>query len=206
MYHRKPARPLPAELRLVEAGARLAGNVITRLRSEKRLRDTSNRLDLAEKAAEFGIWEVNVASGDVAVSRGFAALIGLPAALRTFSLLELDSMLHPDDRAAVRASAEEAIKTGNFEAEFRIIPPDGSIRWERSQGRVELVEGESRTATGALIDITDERICWCRSKRFARLPKRPPVSRGKPRTSSRTGRSFSSRSQRTGRSTRSLWP
>ena len=64
MYHRKPARPGPGELRLVEAGARLAGNVIERLRSEQRLRQSADRLDLAEKAAGFGIWEVDVPARD----------------------------------------------------------------------------------------------------------------------------------------------
>jgi diguanylate cyclase (GGDEF)-like protein len=157
MYHRKKARPLPSELRLVEAGARLAGNVIERLRSEQRLRDNSQRLDLAEKAAGFGIWEVNASSGAVAVSAGFATLIGLPAVSCKFSLGELETMLHPDDRAPVRAAAELAIKTGVFQAEFRIVLPDGSIRWERSQGRVELLNGGAKRATGAMIDITEER-------------------------------------------------
>jgi diguanylate cyclase (GGDEF)-like protein len=157
MYHRRPAKPSPAELRLVEAGARLTGNVIERMRTEQRLRETSERLDLAEKAAEFGIWEVNASSGAVAVSKGFATLIGRPAGARQFILPELESMLHPDDRAAVRAAADQAIETGSFQAEFRIILPDGSIRWERSQGRVEFVEGAAQRVTGALIDITDER-------------------------------------------------
>jgi PAS domain S-box-containing protein len=157
MYHRKPARPTPAQLRLVEAGARIAGNVIEWLRSQQRLRETSERLALAERASEFGIWEVNVSTGAVAVSEGFKTLLGLRTAARQFSLAELDSMLHPDDRAAVRSAAEETIRTGNFQAEFRIVLPDGSIRWERSQGQLELVQGTATRITGALIDITEHK-------------------------------------------------
>ena len=157
MYRRVPARPQPAELRLVEAGARIAGNVIEWLRSQQQLRETSERLALAEKAAEFGIWEVDIASGAVTVSDGFKRLLGLETAAGQFSLSELESMLHPDDRAAVRAAAEEATRTGTFQAEFRIVLPDGSVRWEWSQGGVELGRGGARRATGALIDITEQK-------------------------------------------------
>jgi diguanylate cyclase (GGDEF)-like protein/PAS domain S-box-containing protein len=157
MYHRKPSKPRQTELRLVEAGSRLAGNVIERLRSDQRLRQAAERLELAEIAAEFGIWEVRFPDGAVAVSEGFATLVGLPAAAGQLNLRELERMLHPGDRDAVRAAAEAAIETGTFQAEFRIVLPDGSIRWERSQGRVERLEGGARRAVGALIDITEER-------------------------------------------------
>jgi PAS domain S-box-containing protein len=176
MYHRRPARPLPAELRLVEAGARMAGTVIEWLRSEQRLRETSERLALAEKASEFGIWEVNVSTGAVAVSEGFTTLLGLQTASRQFSLSELDSMLHPDDRAAVRTAAEQAIRTGTFQAEFRIVLPDGSIRWERSQGRVEPVEGGATRATGALIDITEQKQTEERLRILSSAVEQCPVS------------------------------
>jgi diguanylate cyclase (GGDEF)-like protein len=112
---------------------------------------------LAERAAEFGIWEVQVPNGLVTVSKGFTTLIGLPGTSRQFPLGELEQMLHPDDRTAIRAAAARALETGTFEAEFRIVLPDGTIRWQRSQGRVELTDGAARRATGALIDITDEK-------------------------------------------------
>ncbi len=41
MYHKFPARPRPEELKIVEAGALLAGNAIERLRMEERLRETA---------------------------------------------------------------------------------------------------------------------------------------------------------------------
>ena len=157
MYRRKPARPRPAELLLVEAGARLAGNVIERLRSEQRLREAAERLELAEKAAEFGIWEVHVPSGVVTFSEGFATLVGLSAVSRQLNLRELETMLYPDDRAAVRSAVEEALQTGTFQVDFRIVLPDRSIRWERGQGRVELTENGAKRAVGALIDISEEK-------------------------------------------------
>jgi GAF domain-containing protein len=66
MYHRKPSKPRQTELWLVEAGSRLAGNVIERLRAEQSLRQAAERLELAERAAKFGIWEVRFPGSAVA--------------------------------------------------------------------------------------------------------------------------------------------
>jgi PAS domain S-box-containing protein len=176
MYRRRPATPTPAQLRLVEAGARIAGNVIEWLRSQQRLRETSERLALAERAAEFGIWEVNVASGAVTVSEGCKSLLRLRTPARQFTLAELDSMLHPDDRAMVRSAAEEAVRTGSFQAEFRIVLPDGSIRWERSQGQVELVDGSATSVIGALIDITEHKQNEERLRILSSAVEQSPVS------------------------------
>jgi diguanylate cyclase (GGDEF)-like protein len=157
MYHREPARPRSGELLLVEAGARLAGSVIERLRSEQRLREAADRMALAEKAAAFGIWEVDVPTGTVTVSEGFATLIGLATGTRRISLPELEAMVHPADRTVLRATIQTATETGNLQAEFRVVLPNSSIRWWRSYGRVQLTDGRPTRATGALIDITDEK-------------------------------------------------
>src|SRR6266567_641214 len=89
MYHRQPAKPRPEELRLVRAAAQLAGNAIERLRAERTLCETAERLNLAEKAASFGIWEVDPPSGTMTFSDGLAALLGLGGATRRIGLTEL---------------------------------------------------------------------------------------------------------------------
>jgi len=157
MYQRKPTRPAPSDLHLIEAAARLAGNVIEWRRSEGKLRETSQRLEMAERAAGFGIWEVNIPTGQVLFSEGFAGLLGLPADRRQSAFSELESMLHPEDRGLVVRQAEAAVQTGAFQAEFRVILPDGSVRWHRSQGRLEMEGGVAVRATGAIIDITREK-------------------------------------------------
>ena len=64
-------------------------------------------------------------------------------------------MIYPADQAVLRSAVDRAIETGDFQAEFRIVLPDGSIRWGRSQGRLQLTGGRPASATGALIDITE---------------------------------------------------
>ena len=77
MYHKHPAAPHDRDLRVVEAGAHLAGNAIERLRAEEKLRENAERIAMAEKAAAFGIWQTDVATDMLSISEGFAALVGL---------------------------------------------------------------------------------------------------------------------------------
>ena len=83
MYHRSPAVPARGDLRALEAAAQLAGNAIERLTAEQKLRDTSERLALAEETARFGVWEMDWESQVFTLSAGAAFLSGLePVAQR----------------------------------------------------------------------------------------------------------------------------
>jgi two-component system, sensor histidine kinase and response regulator len=153
MYHRRPAKPRERDLRVVEAGAHLAGNAIERLNTEQRLREDAERFDLAEKAASFGIWQHDIPAGTVTISEGFASLTGLAGGPRRLSTDQWRNMIHPDDRAMADQAIDHAISSAAaFQAEYRILLPNGSIRWLRSQARTEL---RGKRLTGASIDITE---------------------------------------------------
>src|SRR5271156_846556 len=77
MYHKRPAEPHERDLRVVEAGAHLAGNAIERLRAEEKLRENAERIAMAEKAAAFGIWQTDIPTEVLTISEGFAALVGM---------------------------------------------------------------------------------------------------------------------------------
>jgi two-component system sensor histidine kinase/response regulator len=153
MYHQHPAKPRPRDLRLVEAGAHLAGNAIERLSAEQRLREDAQRFDLAEKAAAFGVWQIAIPTGTVTISAGFAALAGLVGQPLQLSARQWWELAHPDDRAAAKEVIDHAISAGEgFQTEYRVVLPNGAIRWLRSQGGPEL---QGKRITGASIDITE---------------------------------------------------
>src|SRR5271170_1372342 len=104
MYHKHPASPHDRDLRVVEAGAHLAGNAIERLRAEEKLRENAERIAMAEKAAAFGIWQTDVATDMLSISEGFAALMGLTGKPLRMHLDEWRKMIHPDDREALNAT------------------------------------------------------------------------------------------------------
>jgi signal transduction histidine kinase/ActR/RegA family two-component response regulator len=159
MYHHVPAKPREGALRLVEAGAHLVGNAIVRLRAEQALRANAKRLALAEKSASFGIWDLDVPTRVMTISEGLARLIGLPGGQSQLSFDQWREMLHPDDRLLLETAVERAIASkGTLQTEFRLVMPDHTVRWYRSQGQVECHNGEPKQVTSATIDITDERL------------------------------------------------
>lgn len=158
MYHRYPARPRSEELRLTRAAAQLAGNAIERVRAEKALSETARRLSLAERVARFGVWEANFAKGTMTISEGAAAILDLPADKRNLSIAEFTAMVNSEDRQALRKAAHPPeAHAGTVQNEFRVILPSGAMRWIRSVWRFDSPDGRPECATGAMIDITEER-------------------------------------------------
>jgi PAS domain S-box-containing protein len=158
MYHKQPATPRDRDLRVVEAGAHLAGNAIERLRAEENLRDNAERIAMAEKAAAFGIWQTDIPTEMLSFSEGFAALVGLSGKPLRMHLDQWREMIHADDREFLDAAAKRAMaENGSFISEFRVVTPDGSARWMRCQARAQQESGQPKLVNGAMIDITQEK-------------------------------------------------
>jgi two-component system, sensor histidine kinase len=156
MYHRHPAKPTGNQLMLVEVGAHLAGNALERLRATTRLKEYAQRIDLSERAAHFGLWEV---VGDrIKFSNGFAALIGQSDGTRELSLERWNAMIPEDDRARMAAAGQACLEQGcDMNIESRVMMPDGSAQWHRVHARQELKEGKVVRIVGASIDVTREK-------------------------------------------------
>jgi diguanylate cyclase (GGDEF)-like protein len=158
MYHRVPATPRPEELRMTQAAAQLAGNAIERIRAEQTLRETTQRLNMAERVAQFGIWEADISNGVINISKGMAAMMERSGGPLRMSVEEFDALIHPDDVGALRAGMQQVRAGGEtVQDEFRFVLPSGSVRWIRSHWCFEETAGAPTRATGAVIDITDER-------------------------------------------------
>jgi PAS domain S-box-containing protein len=158
MYHQRPASPHARELEVVEAGAHLAGNAIERLTAERKLKENAERLRLAEEAAGFGVWEMDATTRLVTVSEGASILSGLTGGAVRVHADELTRLIHPDDESITSKDMQIAIASGNrLQSEFRVMLPDGALRWCRSKARVERESGRVTKLIGALIDITKEK-------------------------------------------------
>src|SRR5438045_3920118 len=68
--------------------------------------------------------------------------------------------IHPEDREAVRAVAAKALPVAaDYETEYRVVLPDGAIRWLHSRGRVELgADGKPYRVHGVSLDITERKL------------------------------------------------
>jgi len=159
MYRPVPAKPTPEHLRVVRAGAQLAGNAIERLRSFQQMREYAARFSLAERAAEFGIWEWDPKTGLFDLSDGTAVMAGLGTEGLRVTGEQLYATVHPDDQEPARVAREAVFqKGGGYEHEFRRVSArDDSIRWYRNRGTVELKDGEPVKVIGAIMDITEHK-------------------------------------------------
>jgi len=158
IYRRQVSSPRPQELRLVRVAGQLAGNAIERIRAEKQLSDAVRRLNLAERVARFGIWEADFQKNIVTLSEGLAALFERPPSRFQLTPFEFEAMVHPDDRHDLWSSAERRkAHVGTQQAEFRLVLPSGNVRWVRSQWAFEAGSNPATRATGAMIDVTNEK-------------------------------------------------
>ena len=64
--------------------------------------------------------------------------------------------IHPDDRDAVRAAFYAGIREGRYDEEYRIVRPDGCVRWVRDRGYV-VRDEDARIMrfAGVATDITE---------------------------------------------------
>jgi two-component system sensor histidine kinase/response regulator len=143
---------------VVESGARLAGIAIEQMTLDRKRKNHAETVKLAEGAANFGIWEMDLVTGVVRGSEAWAALERVEDANIGTHVDQVRQVVHPDDRALLAEGSDRAFATGEpYCVDFRIVPEPGVIRWRRSTAQVQFVEGKPRRLIGASLDITNEK-------------------------------------------------
>jgi diguanylate cyclase (GGDEF)-like protein/PAS domain S-box-containing protein len=117
------------------------------------------RMQLALQVARMSTWEWNVETGEVGWSRELEALDGVVPESFGGTFQSFLDLVHADDLDRVRQTVGEAAATrGSFEIEFRIVLPDGQIRWRTVAGEVAPDEaGQPMRMIGVARDITDRK-------------------------------------------------
>jgi PAS domain S-box-containing protein len=141
--------------------ARVEAHVkIARVRrdAEQALRDEQERWELAAHVGRFGQWHLDLVTRAVDLSAGCKAIFGLPPEEQA-SAERLFSLIHADDREAVRARLKEAVETRTaYEVEYRVIWPDGSLHWINSRGSATYApDGTALKMVGITLDITERK-------------------------------------------------
>ncbi len=137
----------------------LKKDIRVRRATELELVEHQQRLELALSAAEIGAWQWDVATDMSTRDATLNRMLGLEAAESTQGLDDLFDRIVAEDRVAVRGEFNRAIQDRDtYVTEYRIVRPDGSLRWLRGRGRA-FYDGDGRPShvTGATIDVTDRR-------------------------------------------------
>ena len=128
-------------------------------RSKEALRVSEERMSLAVESAQLALWDWDVAN-DTSLDDGRRTEVLRLRAGRTPSLRQ-PGRTRPSRRRAVRATAiQHALETrGSYEAEYRIILPDGSVRWIAARGRspAPAASGAPPRILGVSMDITRQK-------------------------------------------------
>lgn len=123
--------------------------------SEADLRETQERMELAANAAELGMWMWDIVRDEVWITDKGRALFGFAASEK----LDFDHFrrrMHPEDRESVLKAVENSLRTGaEYRSEYRVILPEGRLRWIAGRGHVEFNgNGQPVRMRGASLDIT----------------------------------------------------
>jgi PAS domain-containing protein len=136
---------LEANLAAIENGAE------TLSRSEERLRLT---LD----AGRMGVWELDQATRIGHMDGISAALLEFSADKREVSVAEFLARVHPEERPEIERRVAHAKITGDdYAGEYRVILPDGDIRWIASLGRFVFSEGNPLRRVSVKYDIAERK-------------------------------------------------
>ncbi len=128
------------------------------LKQERVLHEFEERVTLAAEAAHLGVWELNTTTDELWMSDNARDLFCFDRTA-PMSYGAYQDRVHPEDRALRDSAVRRAINTeGGYEVEYRILLPDGTIRW--IGGRARSVSDENGKLTrllGVSMDITERK-------------------------------------------------
>ena len=110
-------------------------DITERKRAKEALQESEERLKLVLQASATGTFEVDLQTGEARWNDTEFELLGLrPGEVRADPETWFRHV-HPEDSATVRVHWGEALRTGIFDLDFRIVRADGVLRWIAGRGR-----------------------------------------------------------------------
>jgi len=119
----------------------------------------SEQLKVALEAANAGAWTWNMKTGELNWSRELFVLLGLDPETSEASFDTWQQLMHPDDLEIARHAIEQSLLSRTkLLDETRVVLPDGTFRWIRTQGYPEYDEtGTPVRMSGISIDISERK-------------------------------------------------
>jgi diguanylate cyclase (GGDEF)-like protein/PAS domain S-box-containing protein len=144
-------------------------DITRRKQAEAALRESESHLRLAMDSAQMGMWYWECDTDRFTYSEGLNVLFGRPADSLHTDYRMLQERLHPDDRELFAATMRHAVKKGSdFQVDYRVVWPDGSIHWIANRAQVHRgAGGRALRVVGVAMNITERKIAEQRIEHMA---------------------------------------
>ena len=140
---------------LLWTSRRLSREMAERRRAEEALQVKEEQVRLAVAAAGVGTWHWDLRSGEIYWSDTMKELFGITSEMPLEVFVE---RLHPDDRERVKGEVGRAVDNGtDYDTEYRLLRPDGTLRWIAARGRARFEAGRAVLMQGVVLDMTPRR-------------------------------------------------
>ena len=154
-WHYVRAAPVANAAGQVEAWYGTCTDIDDKVRSDEAWMASERRLRLAQRVAGMGTWEWDIVTNLFTWSPEMESLCGLPEGSFDGNFDTYARLVHPDDRPRLLESMEGMLHTGAHASEYRILLPDGGVRWLSTRGELfRDAAGAPARAVGVALDIT----------------------------------------------------
>ncbi|MBW4657660.1 MAG: PAS domain-containing protein [Drouetiella hepatica Uher 2000/2452] len=158
-FGHKIPKPDADLLKMMAAIGSQMGQFMHRQLAEEALRQGEELRRMALSAASMGAWDWDIVTGEEHWSTEVESLFGLAPGTFGGSYEDFLQYIHPDDRHQVLKAQQRAIREDTeYVPEYRIIRPNGTLRWVTSRGKVTRnAQGKPLRLSGVTMDITDRK-------------------------------------------------
>ena len=152
----------------------LMGGYISALREELKsalhtVEDRERTLAEAQRLAHFGSWSFDAATRTVEWSDETYRIFGFDPANRALVGEEFRTLVHEEDRDRYAHLIDRAVESlEEFDAEYRIALPSGSVRWVHALAKPVMPrQGRRPLLRGTVMDITERKVAEDQIRRLA---------------------------------------
>jgi PAS domain S-box-containing protein len=128
-----------------------------RMNADKKARSSVQRLKLALDGTKMGLWDLSLDSGVVWHSQSLEEIFGRHGERFSHAYEVFIGYIHPEDRDFVHRTFTHSIEHGEeFHVQYRILMPDGDVRWVSTRGRIFFDDnGRPERLVAATTDMTN---------------------------------------------------
>lgn len=148
-----------SDVQFTEEIARRAALAIENSQLYSKMTESALRLQLAQRAANIGTFEWNLKTQQLIWTPELELIYGIEPGSFVGDIQLWRNAIHPEDVSQMDSDVQTAINSGQeLETEFRIIRPNGDIRWVLAKATVfKDRNGKSERMIGINMDITEKR-------------------------------------------------